>query len=204
VTQGTGTTPACFNDFDGNEFVTIADNADPFLHILIYERNTGELLISQPVFLELPNRNAAENSIIAVNHTVFIENNYGNASPFSTIGPFTTEPGFSRIDFDPVSKTSMLVWENYSISIPSVVSILSTTNGFIYTYGKDTIGWYFAALDSTSGSVVAKAPVPLSTAPLGSLLANNYYGGLQIGPNGRVYVMVFGGIASWYTPEARR
>jgi hypothetical protein len=193
--QGSGTTPTCFDDFGGNQFVTIADNADPFLHINVYNRQTGTLVAQQAVFLTLPTQNATENSLIAVNHSVLVENNYGNVDPSSTFGPLTTSPGVSRIDFDPNGQ-SRVVWENTRISVPSIVSQLSTADGLEYTYAKDARGWYWAALDFQTGAIVARSSVRLSNI-VGGVLANNFYGGLTIGPDGSAYAGVFGGIVAW-------
>jgi len=194
--QGSGTTPTCFNDFDGNQFVTIADNADPYMHVLIFGRNRGDLIAQQAVFLKLPYKNACENSLIAVNHSVLIENNYGNFNIASTLGPKTTQPGISRVDFK-LNGESSLVWENYTISIPSVVSQMSTRDGLIYTYAKDAIGWYFAAVDYKTGQLIEKMPIPRTGIFAIGALANNFYGGIGIGPNGTIYAGVFGGILSW-------
>ena len=57
--QGSGTTPTVFNDFDGNQFVAIADNADPFLHVNVYNRQTGDVVAQQAVFSAFPGRNSA-------------------------------------------------------------------------------------------------------------------------------------------------
>jgi hypothetical protein len=194
--QGSGTTPTVFNDFDGNQFVAIADNADPFLHVNVYNRQTGELVAQQAVFSAFPGRNACENSLIAVNHSIIVENNYGNASVLHTLGPLTTVPGVDRVDFDPATGQSQVVWENTTVAVPSVVSQLSTGDGLVYTYAKDHEEWYFAALDFQTGSLVARSRVPWSNR-LGGALANNFYSGIGIGPDGSAYVGVFGGIVAW-------
>jgi hypothetical protein len=194
--QGSGTTPTVFNDSHGNQFVAIADNADPFLHVNVYNRNTGELVAQQAVFENLPCQNSCENSLVAVNHSIIVENNYGNESPFSTFGTLTTKPGLDRVDFDPRAHTATVTWDNRQIAIPSVVTQLSTADGLIYTYAKERSGWYFAAVDYATGKVVARAPVPWSRF-LGGIFANNYYSGLGIGPDGTAYVGVFGGIVAW-------
>lgn len=194
--QGSGTTPTLFNDFAGNQFVTIADNADPFMDVDVYNRQTGALVAQQRVFRAFPLRNSCENSLIAVNHSIIIENNYGNSSPLSTFGPLTTVPGVDRVDFNPTTGKSQVVWENTSVAIPSVVSQLSTGDGLVYTYAKDAQGWYYAALDFQDGSLTAQSRIPLSN-QLGGLLANNFYSGIGIGPEGSAYVGVFGGILAW-------
>jgi hypothetical protein len=194
--QGSGTTPTLFDDFDGNRFVAIGDNADPFMHVNVYNRQTGALVAQQAVFSAFPGRNACENSLIAVNHSIIVENNYGNENVLSTIGPLTTVPGVDRVDFDPATGQSRVVWENATISVPSVVSQLSTGDGLVYTYAKDRIGWYWAALDFQTGALAARSRVPWSVF-LGGALANNFYSGIGIGPDGTAYVGVFGGIVAW-------
>jgi hypothetical protein len=194
--QGSGTTPTLFDDFAGNQFVAIADNADPFLHINVYNRQTGALVAQQAVFGNLPFRNATENSLIAVNHSILVENNYGNSKITSTLGPLTTQPGVARVDFDPATGQSGVVWNNTRVSVPSVVSQLSTADGLEYTYAKDARGWLWEALDFQTGAVVARSHVRLSI-PVGGVLANNFYGGLTIGPDGSAYTGVLGGIVAW-------
>jgi hypothetical protein len=194
--QGSGTTPTLFNDFAGNKFVAIADNADPFMDVNVYNRQTGALVAQQAVFSAFPGRNACENSLIAVNHSIMVENNYGNSTPLSTLGPLTTVPGVDRVDFDPTTGQSQVVWENVTVAIPSVVSQLSTGDGLVYTYAKDAQGWYWAALSFQDGSLVAKSRVPWSNV-LGGVLANNFYSGIGIGPDGSAYAGVFGGIVVW-------
>ena len=194
--QGSGTTPTLFDDFAGNQFVTIADNADPFMHINVYNRQTGALVAQKAVFRKLPRRNDTENSLIAVNHSVLVENNYGNRGIASTLGSLTTRPGIARVDFDPATGRARDVWTNYGISVPSIVSQLSTADGLEYTYAKDAQGWYWAALNFQTGKIVATARVGLSSR-LGGAPANNFYGGLEVGPDGSAYAGVFGGIVAW-------
>jgi hypothetical protein len=194
--QGSGTTPTLFNDFAGNQFVTIADNADPYMDVNVYNRQTGALVAQQQVFKGFYRLNACENSLIAVNHSIIIENNYGNSTPLSTLGPLTTVPGVDRVDFDPTTGNAQVVWQNARVAIPSVVSQLSTGDGLLYTYAKDSQGWYYAALDFQDGSLAAQSRVPLSN-QLGGILANNFYSGIGIGPDGSAYVGVFGGILAW-------
>jgi hypothetical protein len=194
--QGSGTTPTCFDDFAGNEFITITDNADPYMHVNVYNRQTGALVAQQAVFLNLPYRGDTENSLIAVNHSVLVENNYGNVNLRSTRGTSTTEPDVDRIDFNPATGQSHVVWENSKVAIPSIVSQLSTADGFEYAYAKDARGWYWAALDYRTGALEAKGRIPWSKT-LGGVPANNFYGGITIGPNHTAYAGVLGGIVAW-------
>ncbi len=196
VQQGSGTTPTVFDDLAGNQFVAIADNADPYFHVNVYNRQTGALVAQQRVFLNRPFLSDTENSLIAVNDSILVENNYGNRSPVSTLGKRTTQPGVTRVDFNPTTGKSRVVWNNSQVSVPSIVSQLSTADGLEYTYGKDARGWYFAALDFQTGKIVAKSYVPASRI-LGGVLANNFYGGLEVGPDGSAYAGVLGGIVAW-------
>jgi hypothetical protein len=198
--QGSGTTPGVFDDFAGNEYVTIADNADPYMHVNVYDAQTGALVAQQAVFQNLPFEGDTENSLVAVNHSILVENNYGFTQG-STRGRSTTEPDVDRVDFNPSTGQSDVVWQNSNISVPSIVSQLSTADGLEYTYAKDARGWYWAALDFQTGAIVARKYVPWSRIA-GGTLANNYYSGITIGPNGTAYAGVLGGLVAW-TPRAR-
>jgi hypothetical protein len=197
IQQGSGTTPTVFDDFAGNQFVAIADNADDYMHVNVYNRATGALVAQQEVFTNLPKgMGDTENSLIAVNDSIIVENNYGNATPASTLGSLTTQPDIDRVDFNPSTGTSVVSWQNSTISVPSVVSQLSTADGLLYTYAKDASGWYWAALSYQTGDIVATGRVPWSKRALGAP-ANNYYGGIIIGPDGTAYEGVFSGIVAW-------
>ena len=198
--QGSGTTPTCFDDFDGNQFVAITDNAAQ-MHVNVYSRGTGQMVAQQAVFTDYPSQNSCENSLIALNRSIIVENNYGNTSVKSTMGHSTTTPGVNRVDFDPATGKSEVVWANNSISVPSVVSQLSSGDGMVYTYAKDQNGWYWAALDFETGELLTRSPtvefVHRGDGLVDDTLANNYYAGLTIGPDGSAYLSVFGGIVVW-------
>ncbi|MDP1879321.1 MAG: hypothetical protein Q8K60_00100 [Parachlamydiaceae bacterium] len=201
--QGSGTTPTLFNDFDGNKFVTIADNADPYMHVVIFNRETGALIAQPVVFTRFPYASSCQNSLIAVNHSVIIENNYGSTGIggiSTTSGNLTTIPGIARIAFDPVTGTSETVWTNYDISIPSAISRLSTKNGLIYTYAKDSKSWYFASLDFEKGKIRNKVRVS-TTGILAGDLANNFFAGIGIGRDNSAYIPTLGGITVWRAIE---
>jgi hypothetical protein len=84
--------------------------------------------------MNLPRHGDTENSLIAVNHSILVENNYGNRRAAST------QPDIDRVDFDPATGQSRVVWENANIAVPSIVSQLSTSDGLEYTYAKDAKG----------------------------------------------------------------
>lgn len=194
---GCGTTPTCFDDFQGNRFVAITDNAE-YMHVNVYSRDNGKLVAQQAVFTAQGTQNACENSLIAVNRSIIVENNYGNLNPDSTQGAKVTTPGINRVDFDPATGKSSVVWANNSIAVPSVVSQLSTGDAMVYTYAKDAAGWFWAALDFATGQLVKKSPyIKFTDAGAVGEASNNYYAGLTVGPTGAAYLSVFGGLTVW-------
>jgi hypothetical protein len=194
---GSGTTPTCFDDFEGNHFVAIADNSIQ-MSVNVYSRDSGKLVAQEPVFTERSGDCACENSLIAVNHSIIVENNFGNSDISSTAGAKTTTPGVCRVDFDPATGVSKVVWTNTTIAVPSVVSQLSTGDGMVYTYVKDSGGWYWAALDFETGNLVERSDyVTFPGADASHEASNNYYAGLTVGPTGAAYLSVFGGLTVW-------
>jgi predicted secreted protein len=193
--QGTGTTPTLI----GKEFVTIADNSDPYMHVLVYRRAkevTGSRLVcNESVFGE--NKGDTENSLIATDKSIIVENNYGYSGPQATMQGNATEPGVTRIDINPDGSCGT-VW-NSSERVPNVVSKMSLANGLVYTYTKDpgpgtTDAWYFTAIDFETGKTVYKR---LTGA---GLYYNSHYAGVYLGPDGTAYVGVIGGLVAIRDP----
>lgn len=191
VDIGTGTTPTLM----GTEYVTITDNAEPRMHVLVYRRAkqvTGpRLLCAEAVFQ--PGNSSTENSLVATDRSIVVENNFGYKTPNDTEHGRTTKPGLARIDVD--SCGCRTVWNNEQESIPTLVTKMSLANGLIYTYTKpkgpaNTDAWYFTAIDFGTGKTVFK-----QLAGTG-ILFNNHYAALYLGPNGTAYVGVLGGIVA--------
>lgn len=189
--QGSGTTPTLM----GSDLVAITDNADPHMHVLVYRRDAHvdgpRLLTAVPVFEA--NASATENSLVATDRSIVVENNYGYFSHVATTGGGTTTPGLTRIDLDATGHGSV-VWTSAE-RIPSLVTKASLATGLIYTYTKDpgpgtTDAWYFTAIDFHTGRTVWK-----QLAGTG-LLYNNHYAGLHLGPDGTIYVGVGGGVVA--------
>jgi hypothetical protein len=187
--QGTGTTPTLM----GHDYVTIADNADPYMNVLVYRRarqvEGGRLVLKQPVFAA--DTGCTENSLIATDTSIIVENNYEYDSMLSTSRGRTTEPGIVRIDLDPQGG-GHVAWTSQE-RVPSVISKLSLANGLVYSYCKDpgpgvTDAWYFVAIDFATGRTVYK-----QLAGTG-LFYNNHYAGLYLGPDQTAYVGVLGGL----------
>ena len=190
IQVGSGTTPTLM----GTDFVTIADNANP-IDVLVYRRAAqvqgSRLVCKVPVFEE--NASATENSLIATNQSIVVENNYGYYGPQATLFNRATTPGITRIDLNADQNGCNTVWTNNQELIPSVVSQMSLANGLIYTYTKDanscstpgpcyTAAWYLTAIDFASGQTVFKR-----LGGTGLFYNNHYSGGLsRPGPEDRL------------------
>jgi hypothetical protein len=182
--QGSGTTPTLI----GQDYLAITDNAEPRMNVLIYKRQrnvTGNRLLCQvPVFKD--GASATENSLIAFDNSIIVENNYGYTKAIEFIGKLS-EPGVTRVDFYPDGQYQV-VWTADEI-VPSLVSKYSSGNGIFYTYTKDSEGWYFTGLNGANGTRIFRKKVGGD-----QLRFNNHYSGLAIGPDGAAYVGAVAGV----------
>jgi hypothetical protein len=183
-TQGSGTTPTLICD----EYVTITDNAEPRMNVLVYKRKKdveGERLLCKiPVFKEYAS--ATENSLIAFHNSIIVENNYGYTKAMDFVGKFT-EPGMTRIDFH-ADGSYEVAWES-NVVVPSLVSKAAMGNNTVYTYTKEADGWYLTGLDLNTGSKKFQ-----TKAGGDEVRYNNHYSGVAIGPDGSAYIGCAGGI----------
>jgi hypothetical protein len=189
--QGSGTTPTLM----GTEYVTIADNADPRMHVLVFKRTAASLANRQVCAVEVfpPGFSDSFNSLIATDTSITVENNYGYDLQRTLFGG-TTVPGITRVDLDSGGTGCHTVWENKTLSVPNVVSQASLANGLEYTYTKQgdlglTDAWYFTAVDLRTGELVYK-----QLAGTG-VLFDSHYSSVYLGPDGKTaYVGVLGGL----------
>ena len=188
VNFGSGTTPTLMT----SRYVTITDNADPQMHVLVYRRAArvagARLVCSEPVFAA--DMSATENSLIATRKSIIVENNYGYTGPMSVMSGATTEPGITRIDLDPTGCHT--VWTSME-RVPSTVSKVSLANGLMYAYTKNpgpgsTDAWYFTAISFARGATVYQQLVGTG------LGYNNNFAPVSVGPDGAAYVGVLGGL----------
>ena len=196
TSPGSGTTPTLLR----RRYVAITDNSDP-LQVVVLRRARDprgrRVVCRQEVFA--PGAGSTDNSLIGINRSLIVENNFGYEGPLSVeLGP-TTTPGLERIDIAPPGKLGPdparnceVVWKSEEIA-PSVVPKLSVANGLVYTYtkpdtGSTTDAWYLTAIDFRGGETVYKA---LAGYGLGF---NNNYAPVTIGPDGAAYVGVLGGV----------
>ena len=199
INQGSGTTPTLLDvpRSDGSicKVVAITDNADSQVNVVIYNRETGEVIAEVPVFTE--GKSVSENSLIAHGRSFIVENNYSETgSAFLEQDP-TSEPGVVRIDLNADCTGAEIVWESQEASC-TVVPKLSTKNGLVYLYTREygngipdsAVAWYLTAIDFETGETKFK----VFTGCGGNW--NNSYGPITIGPNGSAYVGVFNGLIS--------
>ena len=187
LAQGSGTTPTLM----GSNLVAITDNADPQMHVLVYDRSAGgagALVCSAGVFT--PGQSDTENSLVAVGNSLYVENNYGYKGPESTLLGATTKPGIARVDV--TGGTCTTVWTNNSIA-PTSVAKASLGNGLLYAYTKpaNAFGidaWYLTAIDLRTGATVFSQLA--GTGPQ----YNNHYAAIYLGPDGAAYVPTLAGM----------
>ena len=195
VDIGSGTTPTLM----GDDYVTITDNASPRMNVLVYRRavllepGVSRLVCAEPVFQ--PGRASNENSLVATDRSIIVENNYGYEGYKATRKGRTTEPGLARVDLNDDGSGCHTVWTNMDIRIPTAVTKMALSNGLIYTYTKPegpdkTDAWYFTAVDYYTGEVVWSR-----LAGTGDLY-NNSYASVYLGKDGALYAGVMGGIVA--------
>jgi hypothetical protein len=185
-----GTTPTLQN-YKGRRYVSIADNGDP-MKVVVFRRETRCPSPRRRLeFAPFPaGAGCTENSLIGINNSIVVENNYGYASPLSVQGAGVTAPGLLRVNFNG-DGTGGAGWPELNSSrVPSVVSKLSLLTGLVYTYQKKEDGWYFTAINFSDGKTAFEMYVGEGQA------LNSHYAGLHLSPSGRVYIGTFEGILS--------
>jgi hypothetical protein len=190
ASQGSGTTPTLV----GERYVAITDNTDPRMHVIVYRRGSkvsarDRLVCKEAVF---PRRKGAtDQSLIAVGHSLVVENNYGYTGPTATTDGKSTTPGIIRVTFSKMGCRTD--WESDEIA-PSVVPKVSLATGLIYTYTKEPRddgidAWYLTAINFRTGETVYEK---LAGTGLGF---NNNYAPVTLGPDGKTaYVGALGGL----------
>lgn len=198
ILQGSGTTPTLLDvprtDGSTAKLLAISDNADDRIHIVIFNRENGEIISQVPLFDH--GHSITENSLIAYDRSFIIENNYtvsGNAA-FLAKNPVGYS-GVARVEVNEDATDAKLVWESREAS-PTTVPKLSTKNGLVYLYTREinqdipkkAVAWYLTAIDFETGETKFKIFTGTGRR------WNNSYAPITIGPNGTVYVGVFNGV----------
>lgn len=190
ITCGSGTTPTLL----GEKYVAIADNAEPKINVLVYDRRIGvqsnRLLGKVPVFDS--DKSVTENSLIGIGNSLIIENNYGYDLFTNMMFGKTGEGGIARIDFTEENGCS-LKWFNPIIS-QTTVPKLSLETGLIYVYSKDPStakgvdAYYLSALDFETGETIFEILTGTGVS------YDNNWAPITIGPDRSVYIGVLRGL----------
>lgn len=167
LSHGSGATPTFFGPETGFEFVTITDNADDTIALIVRDTDSGELVCQKAIFTDKDN-SGTENSAIAFGTTVVVASTYGYPYPELPGGAGPSIPaqaefvgGIVRVD----CQTCDIVWENSVRS--AAVPKFSIPDQLIYTIERQSSGllnaFYFTAIDLDTGQVVkqSKLNVPL-------------------------------------------
>jgi hypothetical protein len=190
INQGSGTTPTLL----GDDYVAIADNAEPRTNVLVYRRRqpVGQRLVCRtPVFAA--GASATENTLIAHGRSLIVENNAGYDIFLTMRAGRTSAPGLSRVDVRPDESGCDVVWESREIS-QTTVPKLSTATGLVYLYTKlpdapdAADAYYFTAIDFATGRTVFRV-----LAGTGVRYDNNW-AAISLAPDGSAYVGVLNGL----------
>lgn len=190
INQGSGTTPTLL----GNDYVAIADNAEPRLNVLVYRRTPtqGRRLVCQtPVFAA--GQSATENTLIGHGRSLVVENNAGYDLFLTMRGGKTSAPGLTRIDVRSDESGCDVVWESREIS-QTTVPKLSTATGLVYLYTKlpdapaGADAYYFTAVDFETGKTVYRVLTGTG------VRYDNNWAAISLAPDGTAYVGVLNGL----------
>jgi hypothetical protein len=185
LSQGSGTTPALV----GSDMLAITDNADPQMHVIFYNRNSGQQVCQAGVFA--PGASDTENSLTVVGDSVIVENNYGYSGPQSTLLGQTTSPGIARVQAAS-GRTCTVMWTSQETA-PTSVPKVSLGSGLLYVYTKpkNNFGideWYFTAIDVRTGDTVYKQLTGTG------VTFNNHYASIYVGADGSAYIATLTGL----------
>jgi hypothetical protein len=202
LSYGSGATPTFFGPTSGTDFVTITDNADGALNLLVFDASkvdssegtsSGQLLCQHPVFDE--NAAGTENSAIGFGASVFVASTYGYPYPALPEGAGESIPpsadfvgGMARIDIRSDRTGCDLIWENDVRS--SAVPKLSLEDELIYTIERKGSGhsYYFTAVDPDTGDV------PMQKSVGDTMLHNTLQMAGNIGQDGVYWQGTVGGV----------
>ncbi|MFI6871019.1 hypothetical protein [Nocardia sp. NPDC050406] len=181
LSWGTGSTPTYFGPRTGADYLTIVDNADGQVKLLVFRSGGGELVCSRPVLTR--GGAGSENSPVGLGGSVFVASTYGYPYPAVPEGAGPAVPasalfvgGMTRVDVD--DSGCRTVWENTVRS--AAVPHLAAGDGLLYTVTRVGLpvttpldGYAFTVVDPSTGAVVSDRGLPptvvsdpLQTSPL--------------------------------------
>lgn len=192
INQGSGTTPTLM----GDDYVTITDNADGRMNLIVYKRQQeviGERKICQlPLFKE--GQSVTDNSMTAFNRSIILENNAGYTHAMGHTDWDAVAGGIMRVDIREDESACDVVWYSDEVS-PSTVPKLSLAAGLAYFYSfvplaEGENAWYLTALDFETGKTQFKIKTGV-----GKNFDNNW-APITLGPDGTAYIGTLKGIVS--------
>jgi len=190
INRGSGTTPTLL----GDDYVAIADNAEPRMQVLVYRRKPGaqdRLVCKTAVFNA--GQSATENTLIGHERSLIVENNAGYDIFRTMRRGKTSAPGLARIDVRKDESGCDVVWESPEIS-QTTVPKLSAANGLIYVYTKlpnapeATDAYYFTAIDFRTGRTAYRVLTGTG------VRYDNNWAAISLAPDGTAYVGVLNGL----------
>ncbi|NRB39705.1 MAG: hypothetical protein HRU20_14770 [Pseudomonadales bacterium] len=190
INQGSGTTPTLM----GTDYVTITDNADGQMNLLVYKRQQdveGARKICQLALFK-KGQSVTDNSMTAFNRSIILENNAGYTHAMNHVDWHAVAGGIVRVDIREDETGCDVVWES-DLTSPSTVPKLSLAAGLAYFYSFITQDngenvWYFTALDFETG----KTQFKIKTGA-GKNFDNNW-APITLGPDGTAYIGTLKGI----------
>ena len=197
INQGSGTTPTLI----GDDYVTVTDNADGRINLVVYHRQQdhsgSRQVCAVPLFDD--QHSVTDNSMVAFNRSILIENNAGYTSAHEQQDWNNTAGGIMRIDIREDESGCDLIWHSRERS-PSVVPKFSAAVGlaYFYTFEKQPngqIAWYLTALDYETGSTRYKI-----LTGIGPTFDNNW-APLTLAPDGTAYVGTAKGLVAIWDSE---
>lgn len=178
LSWGSGSTPTFFGPATGGEYLTLVDNADNQVHVLVVKVASGTLLCTTPVFAS--GGPGSENSPIGAGRTVIAASTYGYPYPAVPDGAGPSVPptapfvgGMTRVDVRPDESGCDVKWNNTvrSAALPK----LSIADGMIATVTRhnplgDQFGttpadkYSYAAVDASTGALLTEQFIGATTA----------------------------------------
>ncbi len=191
ISWGSGSTPTLL----GDHLVAFTDNADDQIHLLVVDRRASppggrRVVCDVPVFER--GASANENSVIAANGSIVVQNWYG--APTALIGGSQRGlvPGLVRYDVRPDESGCDLVWRSDALATTATLK-LSTTTGLLYggmldRDNRDVDAYYLGAVDFATGREVFRVLLGVGDA------SNIGLSPTYVGPDGAIYQPVRSGV----------
>ena len=169
LSQGSGTTPTLLT----NGTVAITDNADPQMHVVMINAETGSRVCSASVFPD--EASATENSLVGLGDAVVVENNHGYRGPWSTMLGRAPRGGLARVDAD-----CKVAWTSEVVA-PTSVPKASLATGLVHVYEKrrnlwGVNAWYFTGIDARTGRTVFRSGLDMFVVGLGVAVVGYFVG----------------------------